>query len=86
MAAILFASILLAPWNLIYVFFVPMPAIVFAVVYVAYSVWAGRRGRDNFNHSAHLWGAGYGVLFLVLLEPRVVGHFLEQLANPDFSR
>jgi len=81
-SAVLFAFILLAPWTTIYLFVLPVPAIVFAVAYVAYSVWSQRRGQDNVNHSAHLWGAGYGVLFMVLLEPRVLGLFLERLANP----
>jgi membrane associated rhomboid family serine protease len=81
-SAVLFAYILLAPWTLIFVFFLPVPAILFAVAYIAYSVWSDRRGQDNVNHSAHLWGAGYGVLFLLLLDPRVLPLFLERLANP----
>lgn len=81
-SAVLFASVLLAPWNLIYVFFVPMPAIVFALLYVGYSIWMERRGGDNVNHSAHLWGAGYGLLFFLLLEPRLLGHFLARLMDP----
>ena len=82
----LFAFILLQPWTLIFVFFIPVPAIVYAVLYVGYSIYMDRARKDNINHSAHLWGAGYGVLFLVLMEPRVIGVFLERLANPDFLR
>ncbi len=81
-SAVLFAFILIQPWTLIFVFFIPVPAIVFAALYVAYSIWSERRGRDNTNHSAHLWGAGYGVLFTLILEPRVAGQFLERLFNP----
>lgn len=84
-SAVLFAFILLRPWQTIYVFVVPVPAIVFAVVYVAYTIWAERTRRDKVNHSAHLWGAAFGVLFLVALEPRIVPAFLEQLTNPRFS-
>jgi membrane associated rhomboid family serine protease len=81
-SAVLFAYILFAPWSMILVFFIPVPAIVFAVAYVGYSIWADRRGGDNVNHSAHLWGAAYGVLFIVLLEPAVLGFFWERLINP----
>ena len=85
-SAVLFAFILLQPWALIFVFFIPVPAIVYAVLYVGYSIYMDQARKDNINHSAHLWGAGYGVLFLVLMEPRVIGVFLERLANPDFLR
>jgi hypothetical protein len=26
----------------------------------------GRRGGDNINHSAHLWGSLYGLAFIIL--------------------
>ena len=81
-SAVLFAFILTQPWALIFVFFITVPAIVYAVLYVGYSVWMDRRGGDNVNHSAHLWGAGYGVLFTVMMEPRVVELFLARLVSP----
>lgn len=83
-SAVLFAFILLKPWSLIFVFFLPVPAIVYAVVYVGYSFYAERLGQDNVNHNAHLSGAAYGVLFMLLMEPRVSGIFLRELTNPQF--
>mgnify|MGYP006165965401 FL=1 len=84
-SAVLFAFILLAPWATIGVFFIPMPAIVFAVLYIAYSIWMDKRGGDNINHGAHLAGAAYGVLFLVVMDAGVIGHFLEELSHPSFG-
>lgn len=84
-SAVLFAFILLQPWATIIVFVVPMPAIVYAVLFLGYTFWMDRQRRDNINHSAHLWGALYGVVFTVIMEPRVVGVFLEQLAQPRFG-
>jgi membrane associated rhomboid family serine protease len=83
-SAVLFAFILIQPWSLIIVFVIPVPAIVYAVLYVGYSLWMERQGRDNVNHSAHLWGAGYGVLFTVLWQPRILEHFLLELTSPRF--
>jgi membrane associated rhomboid family serine protease len=83
-SAVLFAYILIEPWSLLLVFFVPVPAIVFAVLYVGYTIWAEKRGGDNINHQAHLWGAVYGVLFTVILEPRVPALFLDRLLSPSF--
>ncbi|MCL6247700.1 rhomboid family intramembrane serine protease [Acinetobacter sp. ANC 4945] len=83
-SAVLFAYILFEPWKLIFVFFIPVPAIIFAVLYVAYSIWSGKRGNSNINHSAHLWGAAYGVIMTIILEPKLIPHFLSQLLNVTF--
>lgn len=83
-SAVLFAFILFNPWGLIFVFFLPVPAILYGVFYVGYSFWMDRQGTDNVNHSAHLSGAIYGVLFMLLMEPRIARHFLSALMNPTF--
>lgn len=83
-SAVLFAFILLAPWQLIIVLVVPLPAIVYALAYTAYSIYMDRRGSGNVNHSAHLWGAAYGVLVTVLVDPRVLPYFLNALTHPSF--
>ncbi|RXD82262.1 rhomboid family intramembrane serine protease, partial [Xanthomonas perforans] len=44
-----------------------------------------RRGGDRINHSAHLAGAAFGVMFMLIMEPRVWQVFLEQLSNPRFG-
>lgn len=81
-SAVLFAYILLQPWSTLLVFVLPVPAIIFAVAYVGYSVWADRRAADSINHGAHLAGAAWGVAFMLALEPRLAGHFLRALMNP----
>ena len=82
--AVLFAFILLSPWTLIFVFFIPAPAILYAVFYVGYSLWMDRRGGDRINHSAHLSGAAFGVLFMVMMAPEVLGFFWQQLLSPSW--
>jgi len=84
-SAVLFAFILLEPWSLIFVFFIPVPAIVYGVFYVGYSIWMDRRGGDRINHSAHLAGAAFGVLFMLAMEPRIAGVFVERLLHPGFG-
>jgi membrane associated rhomboid family serine protease len=84
-SAVLFAFILLAPWTKIYVFFaLPVPAIIYALLYTGYSIYMDRRGQGNVNHSAHLWGAAYGVLFTLLVNQQVLPHFLDALMHPSF--
>jgi len=84
-SAVLFAFILIKPWAMILVFVVPVPAILFAVVYLGYTIYMDRRRTDRINHSAHLWGAIYGILFTIAVEPRVLGQFFERLSHPSFG-
>lgn len=83
-SAVLFAYILFQPWKLIFIFFIPVPAIIFAVLYVAYSIWSDKKKNSNINHSAHLWGAAYGVVMTLIIEPRMLGHFLQRLSQVPF--
>jgi len=84
-SAVLFTFILVQPWSLIFVFFLPVPAIVYGALYVGYSVWMEKHGQDNVNHSAHLWGAAYGIAFTLLMEPRVGAAFVQRLLHPSFG-
>ncbi len=86
-SAVLFASILLDPWMGIYLFLIPIPvpAFIFGGLYIGYSMWMDKRGGDNINHSAHLWGALYGVMFTLLQQPEMAGQFVRRLASPAFG-
>jgi len=81
-SAILFSFILLSPWSRIYLIVVPMPAVLYALLFVVYSFYMDKRGGDNVNHTAHLWGALYGVLFTIALNPAVLPHFFAVLSQP----
>lgn len=80
-SGVLFAYVLFAPYDLIYFFgIVPVPAIVFAFLFVAGSIYAMKSGRSfGIAHEAHLGGAVGGALLTVILEPRVLPAFLDQL-------
>lgn len=84
-SAVIFAFILFQPWSLLYFFgILPIPAIVFAIGYTAYTIWADKQGRGNINHSAHLYGAVFGVIATVIIEPRIIIHFIDALFRPQF--
>ncbi len=83
--AILFSFILLSPWSTLLVFFIPMPAILFAVLYLVYTTYMAKKGGDHINHSAHLWGAIYGIITTIIIEPKVLSLFIYQLQHPRFE-
>ncbi|WP_227429202.1 rhomboid family intramembrane serine protease [Psychrobacter sp. I-STPA6b] len=84
-SAVLFAFILFKPWSTIYLFAIlPIPAIIFAIAYVGYSLYANRQSNTNINHMAHLWGGAFGVIATIILEPRVIPHFFQALLHPSF--
>ena len=84
-SAILFAFILLKPWQTIYIFFVPVPAILYAVLFLGYSAYMSRKGGDYINHDAHFYGALFGIVFTIAVRPDVVNIFLNQLSHPHFD-
>lgn len=79
-SAVVFAYILFDPWQ--WFTFPPIPAILYAGLYIAYSMYMSKRGTDHINHDAHLWGALYGIGFTIIMEPRVIDFFLQQIGNP----
>jgi membrane associated rhomboid family serine protease len=79
-SAVIFTYIFFAPLQKIYFYMIlPIPGIVFGILYLVYSSYMGRRNKDNINHAAHFWGAVVGFLFPILLEPSLIKVFLENL-------
>ena len=79
-SAIVFTYIFFAPLQKINFYMVlPIPAILFGILYLGYSSYMSRRSKDNINHSAHFWGAVVGFVFPILLEPSLFLVFLEKL-------
>ena len=68
-SAVLFAYIVYFPSTMLLVFFIPMPAMVFAFLYVGYSWWASKNANDRINHDAHLCGALSGLGFVAVTDP-----------------
>ncbi len=82
-AAVIFATIYLEPWNKIYIFFaIGLPSIVFAIIYLAYTAYLARRGYGIVNHDAHFWGSVFGLLFMLIIDPSHGQYFMDKLLHP----
>jgi membrane associated rhomboid family serine protease len=71
-SGIVLAFCVVRPFDMLYLLFaIPIPAILFAVFYIAYSTWAMAGTRGRIAHEAHLGGALAGIVlaFLLPLQP-----------------
>jgi membrane associated rhomboid family serine protease len=79
-SAVLFAAIFFDPWNMIYFFgILPIPGILFAVLYLVYSYQMSNKQKDNVAHDAHFLGALYGFIFPILINPALFETFIDKL-------
>jgi membrane associated rhomboid family serine protease len=78
--AVVFTTIFFDPWNKLWFFgIVPVPGIVFGILYLAYSVYMGKRNSDNIGHDAHFTGAIFGFIFPILINYQLISQFLDKL-------
>lgn len=81
-SAVVFASIFFNPWSKIYLLgVIPIPGIIFGLLYIGYSSYMGRRQGDRINHFAHLFGALFGFLFPLLMNPSFFSVFWDNLTK-----
>ncbi len=67
--SVLFAYIVYYPTQMLYLYFaIPIPAVLFAFGYLAYTIWASKNPHGGINHDAHLDGALTGLLFVALTD------------------
>lgn len=80
--AVVFTSIFFDPWNMLYLFgIVPIPGILFGVLYLGYSYFMGKKNMDNVGHDAHFTGAVFGFIYPIIIEPELLNQFLEKLIS-----
>ncbi len=60
---------------------IPLPGFVFGGLYMFYSYYQAKRGSDNINHDAHIYGALFGVVFTVIIIPTAIANFIEQVLS-----
>lgn len=83
-SAILFAAIFFNPWEPIYFFGVlPMPGIIFGLLYLYYSFYMSRKKMDNIGHDAHFMGAIIGFCTPMIIRPSLFFDFINLLFMPN---
>ncbi|MBC7399486.1 MAG: rhomboid family intramembrane serine protease [Mucilaginibacter sp.] len=81
-SAVIFSFIMYSPMTkmMIIPLPIPIPAIIFGILYLVYCHYASKHARDNVNHDAHFFGALCGVFITAILHPDVLPQFVHQLS------
>jgi membrane associated rhomboid family serine protease len=86
-SAVVFAGVFLDPTIKIGLFVIPpiIPGFIFGPIYLGLTAYLAKSGQGGINHSAHLWGSLYGVVFLIITSYfignfNVLSAFVEQIS------
>jgi membrane associated rhomboid family serine protease len=89
-SAVAFAYILYNPMQGMGLIFIPVfiPGFLFGIIYLIISYLLDRKGGSGINHSAHIWGALFGVVFVIVTSNLFAGypildHFLQAVKEFD---
>jgi len=87
-SAVIFATIIFSPWTSVYIYgAIKISFTLYAILYIIYCVYMGKRNADNVNHDAHLWGAVFGLLFtlslIAYINPALFTDIIEELKHPS---
>lgn len=66
-SGIVFSYIIFFPQSMLYVFFIPMPAYLFAFLWIGFSIYGMKSKLGNIGHEAHLGGAIGGFVSTLIL-------------------
>ncbi len=70
---VLYSAILLQPDMMLGLFFViPIPAYLFGILYLLYSIYGMKSKNDNIGHSAHFGGAVGGYVITLIEQPQLL--------------
>ncbi len=83
-SAVIFGCILYQPVGMdICIFFaLCVPAFIYGILFLIYSYYMGKRSGDRINHDAHLYGALFGVVFVLLEgDGHILPNFFQEIIH-----
>tara|TARA_B110000285_G_scaffold231625_1_gene300771 strand:- start:35 stop:667 length:633 start_codon:yes stop_codon:yes gene_type:complete len=82
-SAIIFAAIMWNPGMKLNIMFIPIdiPAVVFGPLYLLYEFYAAKKGNTGIAHDAHIGGAMFGVIYVLIINFGKGTDFLEAVLN-----
>lgn len=91
-SAVIFAYILINPMNFMGIMFIPiwLPAFIFGILFVTISLYLDKKQAGGINHSAHIAGGVYGVVFMIVVfalmaNTNLVSEFVDKIRISSIS-
>jgi membrane associated rhomboid family serine protease len=80
-SAVMFASIIIYPTMKLMIMPIPIPisSYILGPLYLWYSYYMSKNGRDNIAHDAHFFGAIWGIIFILILWHDAIPNFIAQV-------
>jgi membrane associated rhomboid family serine protease len=80
-SAVIFSAILFNPLAqmMILPIPIPIPAVIFGVLYLVYCHFASKYSRDQINHDAHFYGALSGLMITIIFHHEILPDFWQQI-------
>lgn len=76
-SAILFGFIIWSPLEKLFVFGIPMASWLFGILYLSFEFFADKKGGTNIAHDAHIGGALFGIIFILIINIEKGKYILE---------
>jgi membrane associated rhomboid family serine protease len=81
-AAMVFSSIMISPLTDLCLFgLLCLPGFILGALFLIYSYYQSKKDSDGINHDAHLFGALFGIIIILILIPNLLGNFIDQIKN-----
>lgn len=91
-SAIIFAYVLINPMNYMGVLFIPimLPAFLFGLIFILISVSLDKKQAGGINHSAHITGGIYGIIYMIAIffvfaDINLINSFISQIKINSIS-
>jgi membrane associated rhomboid family serine protease len=80
-SAVIFAAIIWNPTMQLGLLFlpIPIPAYIFGPLYLLYEYWADKKGKSGIAHDAHIGGALFGIVYVLITDIEKGKEFFNQL-------
>jgi len=82
-SAVIFGFILFYPTQKLMLIFlpIPMPAVLLGLLYLSFEIYMDKKGGSGIAHDAHLWGALFGIVYLIALNFNNLVNFIDQIKD-----